>query len=304
MASASGSARRKPSFTDEWSAFDPFSLGEVEQMNVAMSYLQDLSDSDLDFVVKTVVTKRRDHDYLRDFLKDKPDFLDIMLEDEKLFRRIEEEKDILVKISPFLLFSIFLRKAKRDLDQQSYTMEIVDRKTRIPVFDAGHTSKLLVNKDVRAYLARMLASFTRVESATVVYRARGMTYQRHFNELDFDDVLELAGMVEPPYRFPFYKRLADITLFVSGIFSEYCRGQESGLHEIPARLSGKKLHTLQNYEEEGRRYYDLAASFDEASDQGLRDVLILLADKFTLARKPLNYMVEHFISGYRTELFS
>lgn len=28
------------------------------------------------------------------------------------------------------------------------------------------------------------------------------------------------------------------------------------------------------------------------------------ADKFTLARKPLNYMVEHFISGYRTELFS
>jgi hypothetical protein len=239
MASASGSARRKPSFTDEWSAFDPFSLGEVEQMNVAMSYLQDLSDSDLDFVVKTVVTKRRDHDYLRDFLKDKPDFLDIMLEDEKLFRRIEEEKDILVKISPFLLFSIFLRKAKRDLDQQSYTMEIVDRKTRIPVFDAGHTSKLLVNKDVRAYLARMLASFTRVESATVVYRARGMTYQRHFNELDFDDVLELAGMVEPPYRFPFYKRLADITLFVSGIFSEYCRGQESGLHEIPAPCQAK-----------------------------------------------------------------
>ena len=85
----------------------------------------------------------------------------------------EEEKDILIKISPFLLFSILLRKAKRDLDQQSYTMEIVDRRMRIPVFDAGHTARLLLNKDAREYLARMLASFTRVESTTVVYRCPG-----------------------------------------------------------------------------------------------------------------------------------
>ena len=273
-------------------------------MSVAMSYLQDLSDSDLDFIVKTVVNKRQDHDYLRNFLKDKPDFIDIMLEDEKLFSRIGEEKDILIKVSPFLLFSILLRKAKRDLGQQSYTMEIVDGRTRIPVFDARHTARLLLNKDLREYLARMLASFTRVESTTVVYRSRGMSYQRHFNELDFDDVLELASMIEPSYRFPFYKRLADIALFVSGIFAEYCRGQEAAGHEIPARLSGKKLHTLQNYEEEGRRYYDLAASFAEANEQGLRDVLILLADKFTLARKPLNYIVENYIANYRTELFS
>jgi len=52
---------------------------------------------------------------------------------------------------------------------------------------------LLQNKDLRAYLARILASFTKVDSTTVVYRARGLTYQRHFSELSFDDVLELAG---------------------------------------------------------------------------------------------------------------
>lgn len=273
-------------------------------MSVAMSYLEDLSEADLNFIIKTVVTKRQDHDFLCLFLKDKPDFIDIMLDDEKLFHRIREDEDIFLKISPFLLFSILLRKAGRDLDHQSYTMEIVDKRTRIPIFDASHTTKLLVNKDVREYLAHMLASFTRVESATVVYRARGMTYQRQFSDLDFDDVLELAGMVEPAYRFPFYKRLADIALFVSGIFTDYCLGQETGNREIPARLSGKKLRTLQNYEEEGRRYYDLAATYDEASEQGLRDVLILLADKFALARKPLNYMVEHFISGDRVRWFS
>jgi hypothetical protein len=272
-------------------------------MSVAMSYLQDLSGSDLDFIIKTVVTKRQDHDYLRSFLRDKPDLIDIMLDDEKLFTRIASDKNSLLKVSPFLLFSILLRKAKSDLGHQPYTMEIIGHSMHIPVFDAGHTAKLLVNKDVREYLARMLASFTRIESTTVVYRARGMTYQRHFSELDFDDVLDLAGMVEPAYRFPFYKRLADITLFISGVFAEYCRGQESG-QEIPARLSGNKLRTLQNYEQEGRHYYDLAASFTEAHDQGLRNVLILLSDQFNLARKPLNYMVDHYISGYRTELFS
>jgi len=273
-------------------------------MSVAMSYLQEISDSDLDFIVKTVVTKRQDHDYLRHFLKDKPDFIEIMLEDENLFRRINSEKDILIKISPFLLFSILLRKTKRDIEQRSYTMENIDCKMRIPVFDSGHAARLLLNKDACEYLARMLASFTRVESTTEAYRARGMTYQRHFNELDFDDVLDLAQMVDPPHRFPFYRKLADIALFISGIFSEHCSGQQTGYQEIPARLAGKKLRTLQNYEDEGRRYYGLSASFDEANDQGLRDVLILLADKFTLARKPLNYMVEHYISNCRTELFS
>jgi hypothetical protein len=273
-------------------------------MSVAMSYLEDLSEADLNFIVRTVVTKRNDHDYLCHFLKDKPDFIDIMLEDEKLFQRIQGDENILLKISPFLLFSILLRKAKRDLEHRTYTMEIVDRGTRIPVFDASHTIRLLGNKDVREYLARMLASFTRVECATVVYRSRGMTYQRHFSDLDFDDVLELAGMVEPAYRFPFYKRLADIALFVSGIFTEYCRGQETADHEIPARVSGKKLRTLQNYEEEGRHYYDLAATYEEASEQGLHDVLTLLADKFNLARKPLNYMAEHYISNCRARWFS
>lgn len=274
-------------------------------MSVAMAYLQDLTEDDLYFIVTTVVDKRQDYDYICNLLKDKPDFIDIMLENEKLFHRVQGDENILLKISPFLLFSILLRQAKREMEKQSYTMEYVSSHERIPVFDAREATDLLNNRDVREYLARMLASFTRVESATLVFKSKGgITYQRNFCDLDFDDVMELAGLVELPFRFPFYKRLADLSLFVSGIFPEYvCRSQEEK-NKIPAHLQGRRARTLHDYEEEGRRYYDLAATYEEAREQGIADVLSLLAEKFTLARKPLNYLVENYIDKYRSKWFA
>ncbi len=287
-----------------FSLFDvPYRQGG-DTVSVAMMYLQDLAESDLYFIVTTVVTKRQDYEYICNLLKDKPDFIDIMLDDEKLFQRVQEEKDIFLKISPFLLFSILLRQAKKDMEKQGYTMEIVNKKERIPVFDARDATKLLHNKDVREYLARMLASFTRVESTTLVFKAKGMTYQRHFSDLDFDDVLELAEMVELPFRFPFYKRLADIALFITGIFPEYVSTHRETIKEIPIRVAGRRLRTLRDFEEEGRRYYDLAATYDEAREQGLSEVLSLLAEKFTLARKPLNFVAENYIERHRMQWFA
>ncbi len=267
-------------------------------MSVAMAYLQDLTDDDIYFIVRTIVDKRQDYDHICELLKDKPDLVEIMLEDEKLFWRVQDEEDIFLEISPFLLFSILIQQTKKHLEKKNCTMEIIGRE-RIPVFDAEDAVVLLQNKDVRAYLARMLASFTRVDSTTVVYRARGLTYQRHFSELDFDDVLELAGLVELPYRYDFYKRLADISLFITGIFPEYMGSA------IPNRYIGRGgCRTTQDYEEEGRRYYDLASTYDEAREQGLDHVLSKFAEKFTTIRKPLNYLSENFIYNYRGKWFA
>jgi len=227
-----------------------------------------------------------------------------MMEDEKLFWQVQQEDDILLKISPFLLFSILIQQTKRQLEKKSYTMEIINRQERVPVFDAEEAVALLQNKDIRAYLARMLASFTRVDSTTVVYRARGLTYQRHFSELDFDDVLELAGLVELPYRYDFYKRLADISLFITGIFPEYIGGNPSETDHIPARYIGRCGRTLHEYEEEGRRYYDLASTYDEAREQGLEYVLSQFSEKFTTIRKPLNYLSENLIYKHRSKWFA
>lgn len=273
-------------------------------MSVAMAFLQDLSEADLAFIVRTIVDKRQDHDHICDLLKDKPDLVEIMLEDEKLFWPVHEEEDIFLKISPFLLFTILIQQTKREMKKKSYTMEIIGHREQTSLFDAKDAVMLIQNKNVRAYLARMLASFTRVDSTTVVYRARGLTYQRHFSELDFDDVLELAGLVELPYRYDFYKRLADISLFITGIFPEYLQGNTEVNAQLPERYLGCRKRTLHDYEEEGRRYYDLASTYDEAREQGLDHVLSQLAENFTVIRKPLNYLAANLICKQRKDWFS
>jgi hypothetical protein len=268
-----------------------------------MAYLQDLSEADLSFVVKTIVDKRQDHDYICDLLKDKPDLVEIMLENEKLFERVNEEEDIFLKISPFLLFTILIQQTEREMGKKSYMLEIVGHREQIPIFDAKDSVTLIQNKDMRNYLARMLASFTKVDSTTVVYRARGLTYQRHFSELDFDNVLELAGLVELPYRYDFYKRLADISLFITGIFPEYLQGSEEGNSPFPEKHMGHSERTLHDYEKEGRQYYDLASTYDEAREQGLDHVLSQLAENFTIIRKPLNYLAANLMSKQDKDWF-
>jgi len=274
-------------------------------MSVALTYLRDLSESDLYFIVTTIVDKRRDYEHICNLLKDKPDLIEIMLKDNKLFQNVQDDEDILLKISPFLLFSILLLQARKEMERRTYTMEIISQKERVPIFDARDATKLLDNKDVRAYLAHMLASFTRVNSTTVVYKSRGMTYQRHFSELNFDDVLELSELVEPPYRYDFYKRLADISLFITGIYPESLRsGPDPTCEQVPARYIGHDKRSLHDYEEEGKRYYDLASSYDEAREQGLDHVLSLLSEKYTLARKPLNYLSQNYLYKYRNKWFA
>lgn len=278
-------------------------IWEVEHMSVTMAYLQDLSEADLSFVVKTIVDKRQDHDHICNLLKDKPDLVEIMLEDEKLFQRVNEEENIFLKISPFLLLTILIQQTKREMETRSYTMEIIGQRRQVPIFDAKAAVALIQNNNIRAYLARMLASFTRVDSTTVVYRARGLTYQRHFSEFDFDDVLELAGLVELPYRYDFYKRLADISLFITGIFPECLPGSKGGNAQLPEKHIGHSGRTLRDYEKDGRKYYDLASTYDEAKEQGLDQVLSQLAENFTIIRKPLNYLAANLMSKRHKDWF-
>lgn len=226
-----------------------------------------------------------------------------LLENEKLFERVNEEEDIFLKISPFLLFTILIQQTEREMGKKSYMLEIVGHREQIPIFDAKDSVTLIQNKDMRNYLARMLASFTKVDSTTVVYRARGLTYQRHFSELDFDNVLELAGLVELPYRYDFYKRLADISLFITGIFPEYLQGSEEGNSPFPEKHMGHSERTLHDYEKEGRQYYDLASTYDEAREQGLDHVLSQLAENFTIIRKPLNYLAANLMSKQDKDWF-
>jgi hypothetical protein len=80
---------------------------------------------------------------------------------------------------------------------------------------------MLSDKQTRDYLAEMLSSFARTNSGIIYWQERGTWHQRRFSDIDLDDMVELARIIDPEMRPALYKRIADIALFLSGIFPEH-----------------------------------------------------------------------------------
>lgn len=260
--------------------------------------LRHLPERDLAFIVETVLSRRTDTDHVRELVKEKPDFIDIMLENDRLAERILTEDDIFLRISPYLLFTILLRRARRDLANSSFTLEQMPG-GKLPIFDAPKAASLLQNNELLHYLAEMLAGFLRNETYTVFVR-RGRYVERHsFSELDLDDMIALAELAPERDRFLAHRRVADLALFLVGLFDEYVVAVDMG----GSRSAGRTQWNSEAIESLGRRYYELAAESSDAYDPDLVEVLSILAEHFTLAKKPLNLIAQRYIAGRRHPWF-
>ncbi|NVM27178.1 MAG: hypothetical protein HWN70_14860, partial [Desulfobacterales bacterium] len=220
-----------------------------------------LSDRDLDFLVETASPEVTDKPGLKQIITEDEDFRNTFIGDEKVFRRLMDDEEIFLKISPTFFFEILLRKAANDLEQASYTIEKTST-MRIPVFDTKDVVELLAKESLLIYLADMLSSFTKIESYTISFRVRkGVWKKIRFNDLDIFSLMSFCEAVEDDYRLGFYKRIADICLFILGIFPEYAerdyRYPFSG--EVRPQIRGKARISPEDYEKEGRRFYKLAA---------------------------------------------
>ena len=263
-----------------------------------------LSDSDLRFVVETVATDRQDHEHIMEIVRDKPDILDIMLDDDKLFRKVTEDQDVLLKVSPWLLFTILIRRAAKDLANERFTIERIGATERIPVFDTDRVSALLSDLSLRDYLVDLLASFVRTESMTVWYRSGRHIRRRTYSDMDVDDMIGLASRVDPEFRFPFYKRIGDICLFTVGIFPEHVlAGYTPSASLRGLTRAGRRRRSLPEYVAEGQRFYALAAGHEQAHEIGLDSVLNTLSESFDLARKPLNLISDRYIRVQKARWF-
>lgn len=256
-----------------------------------------LTGSDLKFVVETVATKRRDHDHIISLVKDKDDLLEPMLEDPKLAERLMSDQEVLVHVSPYLMFSVLLRRVRHDLEGQSFVLERDARGNRIPVFEAARAGELLGDPTLREYLAEMLCSFVRIPQSgmAVLYRQEGRGWQkRKFSDMDMDDMIALCQLVESELKPRFYKRIADIALFLTGIYP----GHASFFVRRPR---SQDWRVVPDYEREGRRFYTLAAR--ETEPPGSASVFEKLAEQFTLAREVLNMLSDRYLTPLRARYF-
>lgn len=264
-----------------------------------------LSERDLDFLVETVSPEVTDKLRLKMVLREDEDFRNTFIGDEKVSRRVMDDDEIFLKISPTLFFEILLRKAANDLEKVSYTVERTST-MKIPVFDAKDVVELLSKQSLLVYLAEMLSSFTKIESYAISFKVRkGIWRKIRFNDLDIHSLMSFCEVVEGEYRFGFYKRIADICLFILGLFPDYVerdyRYPFSG--QLRPQISGKVRITPEDYENEGRKFYRLAAEHQSAKEMDLSEVFWALHGNFQKAKKPLNFIAEHYLQYKRHKLF-
>ena len=259
------------------------------------------TDADLGFLVETAAPEVSDKARLRKLIRVDEDLLNAFIEDENTSRKIMTDQEVFLKISPRLYFEILLRRTRRELEGASHTIERSGTKI-IAVFDTKEVVDLLYRKDILIYLADMLASFVKVEDYTIFYPTERETWREiSFSDLDIDSLIIFSESVDEESRLGFFKRIGDICLFILGLFPEYVRATHrypfSG--ELRPQPAGRVIRSLEDYEEEGRRFYQMAAEHPAVRSNELSEVFNLLHENFSTAKKPLNFIANHYLH-YRT----
>lgn len=265
-----------------------------------------LAERDLDFLVETAAPDTGDKSNLKKIIREDEDFRASFIGDKKVFRKLMDDDQSFLKISPSLFFEVLLRNAARELSKVGYTLERT-RTMHIPVFDTPELVELLDQQPFVTYLADMLSTFTRIESYTVSFRiGKGLWKKIRFNDMDVISLIRFSEALEPEYRLGLYKRIADICLFIMGIFPEHAersyRYPLSG--EIRPQLAGSPRLSPEEYEAKGQKFYRLAAEHQAAVESELSYVFQALHEKFQIAKKPLNFIAEFYLKTKKHAFFS
>lgn len=248
------------------------------------------TDADLYFLASTVsADPQRAGDLRSDDL-----WLDHVLDDERLLRRLRDDTEAIAQISPWLLFTVLLRRVRRELQAASYTIEELGGE-RVAVFDARRAGALLDDPQVQDYLIELLVSFTRTSSFVLDVEEQGTRRRRRFSDSSSEDMIALAALLPDDLRFPFLRRIADIALFVTGVFPDSLIAPTGISRRDVRSLGWPGARTMEEYEEEGRHFYRLASEHLVARRTGMTELLATLADAFPLARKPLNFLASQYI---------
>jgi len=272
---------------------------------VGRLYLEHLSDADLAVLAAAddpIGARPRD-----------PERIEALLDSPALFRRLfaTPGRDPLLQGSPFLLFAVLVHRAARDLRQASFLEEWVGPRQRVPVFDVGGVREFGAHPLRRFFLAELLASYTRVASgSTWIKTSRGWR-RRRFSELDPLRLVELAEQVSEADRPSVYRRLGDLSLFLSGIFPDYAgerliaererRRLELALGGAPDRERSERRDGIWLLEQLGRRAYRIA---HRAADRGSgTSVLADVSERFAAARRLLNFLTDRYLFPMRRQWF-
>jgi len=264
-----------------------------------------LGRHDLQFMAGTLMPGTRITEHTLDAIRSDDRFIEAMLDDDRLFEKLMAEEDVLLLISPWLFFNVLLRRARHDLERETFTLERRHQQ-KVVIFDTDRVIELLDQEALRDYLAAMLASFTRVESVTVRVRVREHLWRKYrTNTFDVEGLTAYCQTLDESMRFGCYRRIGDVCLFLTGMFPEHIEAQYRYplTRQLRPRMKGRIVTSREDYEAYGRAFYRLAAEHEQAASQGMADVLATLAEDFIVAEKPLAFLADRYLRFTRHKLF-
>ena len=274
-------------------------------MMVGPLYLEQLSDSDLELLASAADA--------RDDVRRDPTRLEALIDSPATFQRLFSVpgRDPLLRGTPFLIFAVLIHRVVRDLGQASFVEEWVGPRQRVPVFDTAGLKDFGADPLRRFFLVQLLASYTNVASGSMLVRTRRGWRRRRFSELDPMRLIELAELVPQPERPSVYRRLGDLSLFLTGIFPDYAaerlvaererRGLERALG--PAEREHAAGHDgVWLLEQLGRRAYRIA---QQGADRraAMAGVLAEVSENFPTARRVLNFLTDRYLYPMRRQWF-
>ncbi len=208
-------------------------------------------------------------------------------------------------VSAFLAFAVAVHRAAADLSALGHLPERSGMRQRIPVFDTPQLRDFLGSASRRLFLTELLASFTRVTSGRYWIRSGGRVRARRYSELDPVRLAGLLDAVPEESRPGVYRRLGDVSLFLTGVFPDYPATfgpvDVSRLLRIARVPAGDRdgLATappIDLLEYLGARWYRTALTLAPVRTAGL-DVVGEVADRFRHARRILNHLADRYLLG-------
>ncbi len=216
-------------------------------------------------------------------LRQDPDRLESLLDAPGYLERLAADSRSLLQVTPYLLFQLILRQAARDLGDRGFVMEWAAPRQRVPVYDAVHLREALLHPRITSYLCELLASFTHVHSGVVAWRTGALLRRQRYSELDVRSLVDLLDVVSDVDRFHLERRIAEVALFLTGVFPDFVANRTS------------RLGTLTELEELGIAHYRLAARHELASRSGSADLLASMAEQFSRVQHALNFVADRYL---------
>ncbi|GAB6877136.1 hypothetical protein [Thermaerobacter litoralis] len=271
--------------------------------------LEHLTDADFQFLAAAVSPRPDARDRIARLLRDGGEAIERALEDGRTHQALQEG-EAAQRISPYLLFAVLLHRHRvaeraRAGEAPEGAEEPVPAapvappaETRAPAGDppclmldgpvdgpavrdgglASPVRRLLESPWTIHYLAELLASFAYTPPGIAAFSLGGRQFRLPLAEVDLAALNKVALLAAEPERLSIYRRLGDLTLFLSSVAVKADEGAGAAARE-------------RELEREGRRFYEYAAQHRGATTTYLGRTLMDLSGHYAVARSLLRRIV-------------